>query len=78
VPYSDDGNFRVLVFTNKGDKIVKLNMNDELSIDKKSRPIMGLFNPMITACFVKDEDLFVSVFHRMESLQYNVIYSCKT
>ena len=66
VPYSDDGNFRVLVFTNTGEKIVKLNMNDELGIDKKSRPIMGLFNPMIKAYFVKDGDLFVSIFHRMD------------
>ena len=64
VPYSDDGKIRALVFRNTGEIIVELNLNEEFKIDKKSVPIMGLFNPMITACFISNDDLFIAVFHR--------------
>ena len=66
VPYSDDGNVRALIFTNTGKKIVELNMNKEFNIDKRSVPIMGLFNPMITACFIENDDMFIAVFHRLQ------------
>ena len=66
VPYSDNGYLKALVFKNTGDIIVEINLNEEFNIDKRSVPIMGLFNPMITACFISNDDLFIAVFHRLQ------------
>ena len=32
---------------------------------------------MVTACFVKDDDIYISVFHRKLIKQYDFIYSYK-
>jgi len=52
VPYSDDGHLRALVFNNLGEQLIELDLNTEFGMDKKSIPILGLFNPMVTACFI--------------------------
>jgi hypothetical protein len=47
-------------------------------MDQESKPIVGFYQPMLTACFVKDDDLFLQGFHRLEGRHYMVLYSYKT
>lgn len=56
------------LFTNTGEHINKIFVNEDIGIEQKTRPIMGLFFPMITACFIRNDDIFVSMFHRETSL----------
>ena len=59
VPYSDNGSLRTLIFNNKGKKLANLKINDMFGIDDESKPIVGFYQPMLTACFVKDDDIFI-------------------
>jgi hypothetical protein len=77
VPYQDNGHLMTVVFDNKGTKLSSLDLNELIGLDKQSKPIMGFFQPMVTACFVKDDDIYISVFHRKLIKQYNFIYSYK-
>lgn len=58
-------------------EIKKINCNKILSIDKKSIPIDGILDPLITCCFTSSTTLFVSTYHRMQRRQYNFTYSIK-
>lgn len=77
VPYSDNGKITALVFSNKGQVIDTLDLNEQFSMDTDSKPIFGFFNPMVTCCFVKDDNIFISAYHRDTFTQYNSIYSYK-
>ena len=77
VPYNDNGALKSLIFNNKGVRIAELDFNREFNLDKKCKPIMGLFHPMVTACFIQDDDIFFSVFHRITGRNYSFIYSYK-
>ena len=66
-----------VVFDCQGNTLSSLDLNELIGLDKQSKPIMGFFQPMVTACFVKDDDIYISVFHRKLIKQYNFIYSYK-
>lgn len=67
-----------MIFNNKGQLIGDvLDLNKICDIDYESKPILGFQNPMITACFNHDENIFFAVHHRMTSTHYNFIYSYK-
>ena len=53
-----------LIMDVQGETISDLDLNDICKIDDGSRPIFGFFQPMVTATFVKNDDLFINVFHR--------------
>ena len=55
----------------------RLNLNEICGIDEESKPILGFQNPMVTACFNHEENIFIGVHHRILSIQYNFIYSFK-
>ena len=49
-----------------------------LKLDRGSKPIMGFFQPMITACFLPNDDLFINVFHRPTMMHHHLIFSIST
>ena len=77
IPYQDNGCMKAYIIDNKGNLIKNMCFNKKCDFDNKSKPIMGFFQPMITACFIQDDDLFFSVYHRMEHIQKSFIYSWK-
>lgn len=77
VPYQDNGTFKVIIFNNKGEKLADLNLNEEFGIDTKTKPITGLLHPMVTCCFINDDNIFISVMHRYYKKVYSYIYSYK-
>lgn len=65
VPYQDNGKLGAIVFNNKGKQLANIDLNKELNnLDKSSKPIVGFNQPMVTACFIKNDDIFISAFHR--------------
>ena len=77
VPYSDNGSLTALIFDNTGKVLDTLDLNKEFSVEPESKPIFGFFYPMVTACFVKDDNIFISAYLRESFTQYNSIYSYK-
>lgn len=75
VAYQDDGIFHVKVIDTEGYEVVDLNVSEVLGLDSGSKPIHGIYNPMITACFLPDNRLFVCAYHRYKKAQYHFIYS---
>ena len=59
VPFQDNGVLQCKIFTNEGKVLSDLNLNIEFDIDKNSIPITGLFMPMVTVAFIKDDFLYV-------------------
>ena len=59
VPYSDNGVLRLIIFNNQGEKLGNLKMNQIFGIDDESKPIVGFYQPMMTAAFIKNDDLFI-------------------
>lgn len=78
VPYSDNGALYIKIFTAGGEELANLDMNAVFGMDQESKPIVGFYQPMLTACFVKDDDLFLQGFHRLTGRHYVVLYSYKT
>jgi len=46
-----------------------------LSIDDKSKPVTGFWEPLISVAFIPDDNLFVSCYHRFQRRQYHFTYS---
>lgn len=63
IPYLDDGTFKLMVFDN--DQVLcDLHINDLLGIDNSTVSINGVHDPIINACFINDENIFVNLFHK--------------
>lgn len=77
IPYQDNGCMRAYIIDNKGNMIKNMCFNEICGFDNKSKPIMGFYQPMITACFIQNDDLFFSIHHRIENIQKSFIYSWK-
>jgi len=82
--YQDDGEFFVLVLSaDGGHEIDLVRVTDLLHLDKKSKPIEGFWEPMITCCFIPanpqnpklGSSLVICVYHRFERKQYHFSYS---
>jgi len=63
LPYIDDGFFKVLIFT-KFSRLAEIDVNELLKIDNSTLPMIGIPDPLITACFVSDSQVYVSLIHR--------------
>jgi len=77
IPYQDNGCLKAYIIDNKGNMLKNMCLNSITGFDKKSKPIMGFYQPMVTACFIQNDDLFFSVHHRFEHIQKSFIYSWK-
>ena len=78
LPYSDNGKLMAEIFDNQGHKLNEtLDLNEICDMDEDSKPILGFQNPMVTACFNHEDNIFIGVHHRALSIQYNFIYSYK-
>jgi len=75
VPYSDNGTFYLSVINSEGQELANENVSEILKIDDKSKPIIGFYEPLITACVLPNQDIFVAVYHRLERKQYHFLYS---
>ena len=62
VAYQDNGKFFVSIFNNEGEDIGTIDISSiipETELDAESKPISGFFEPLITCCFIEDDNLFV-------------------
>jgi hypothetical protein len=75
VAYQDSGVFHVKVIDNEGSELIDLNVSDVLGIDAGSKPIHGIYCPLVTACFIPNDRLFICAYHRYKRRQYHFVYS---
>ena len=75
-PYFDNGNFHVMIFNLK-ETLEKLNVSQILGIDGRSRPNPGFHDPLINACFIGDNCLFINCFHNRDLNHWHFIYDHK-
>ena len=76
MPYYDHGVFKLLVFDKYHD-LDKVNINKLLNLDNSSRPNHGLPDPMMNACFINDDNIFINVYHTHTFTMWHFIYSFK-
>ena len=77
IAYQDNGWFGVKIINNRGTELDKIDINKFLDIDDLSKPITGFWEPLICACFIDKDDLFIAVYHRLNRKQYHFTYSFK-
>ena len=65
--YQDNGIFYVDIWDKNGKDVVNINVSDVLTIkDAESKPITGFWEPVIVACFLPDDRIFIAPYHRIE------------
>ena len=57
-----------------GEVICDINIQQKFQLDYSSKPIHGIYNPLITCCFLPNDKLFVAAYHRISSVQCHLIY----
>jgi hypothetical protein len=62
------GRFNIKVVDNTGSILDDLDVTDIIKCDQESLPIKGQNEPMITCCFIDNDDLFISVYHRINKI----------
>jgi len=73
-PYFDNGTFRLLVFDK--DRVHRdFNINQAIKMDTKTRPNDNFQEPMMSACFVENDTIFVNIFHSKDLQMHHFIYS---
>jgi hypothetical protein len=75
-PYFDDGNFWLLLF-NTEKTIEKIDISEMLKIDRRSRPNVGFPDPLINACFIGEDRVFINLFHNRDLNHWHLIYNYK-
>jgi hypothetical protein len=78
IAYQDNGKFSVCVLDTAGKVVVDLDVSSVLGLDNLSKPIDSIFNPLITVCWLPNDRLFVSTYHRIKKRQYYFIYQVNT
>ena len=88
--YQDNGEFNIKVVTRtskslmRGENLVEFEPGQVIcdvciqklfQLDFGSKPIHGIYNPLITACFLPNNRLFVCAYHRYKKRQYHFVYS---
>jgi len=58
-PYQDDGAFTVLYTNDKAVELDSCNVTALLGLDLQSKAITGFAEPMITSCFIQDDDALI-------------------
>lgn len=54
VSYQDNGRFKIAMFTQQGEDIDHIDVNDILDLDTESKALSGFYEPLITVFFVPD------------------------
>ena len=49
-------------------------INQTFGLDRGSKPIHGIYNPLVTCCFLPADRLFIAAFHRKEQKQCHFVY----
>jgi len=73
-PYFDNGVYKLLIF-NRFEIISDFNINEAIDLDDKSRSNDNFQDPLVTATFVKNNNIFVSLFHSKTFYQYTFTFS---
>lgn len=47
-------------------------------IDRESTPIQGFYEPLVTCSFIDNDNIYFSVYHRMQMKQYYFVYTVST
>ena len=77
VAYQDNGQMNVSVLDMKGEELDNIDVSDHLKLDRKSQPISGFYEPIMTCCFLPNDDLYINAYHRIEKKHYHFKYSYK-
>jgi hypothetical protein len=75
IPYQDNGNFFVKLFDSYGVVFTNLNVTKIVGLDDGSKPIEGVYDPLITCCFLPKNRIFISAYHRLKKCQHHFVYS---
>ena len=74
-PYQDNGVYYVFFMDCDGNDLDTLNVSDQIGIDKKSIPVNGRSEPLITMAFIQDDNAMIAAYHRYERKQYFFTYN---
>ena len=79
LPYSDDGKFRLRIFS-ESEEAEKddLMINEKILINDYSMCNDMFPDPFITACFVSTSEIYVNLFHNYDCKHYHFIYNFET
>lgn len=87
--YQDNGEFHVKIVSRfnrslmRNDNLVEYKPGESISdiciqnlfqLDYGSKPIHGIYNPLITCCFLPNDRLFVAAYHRVSAVQCHFIW----
>ena len=74
LPFNDEGVFWINIFEREG-MILKINVNELLGIDDSTRTLFGFADPLINACFIDNEQIFVGLFHNTTLTFWQFIFN---
>ena len=79
VAFLDDGHFKLRTFgsenrTEEEALASELDINKELGLDNHTMPINNFPDPFISCCFVRDDMIFVNLFHNEQRVHYHFMY----
>jgi hypothetical protein len=66
IAYQDNGEFFISFVDQKGEELDNFNVTEYLKIDNASLPLPDFYEPLITVCFIEDDNVMVSVYHRVD------------
>lgn len=66
IAYQDNGIFKISFVDQKGEELDEFNVTEYLKIDETSLPLPDFYEPLITVCFIEDDNVLVCVYHRGE------------
>jgi len=66
-----------MVINNKGETLDDINVSEIVGLNDLSKPITGFWEPLICACFIEDNNLLITVYHRLQKEEYHFSYSFK-
>ena len=75
IPYQDNGTFFVKLVDSFGVVVTNLNVTKMVGLDNGSKPIEGVYDPLITCCFLPNERIFIAAYHRLKKRQHHFVYS---
>ena len=79
VAFLDNGHFKLRTFgsenrTEEEALASELDINKELGLDNHTMPINNFPDPFISCCFVRDDMIFVNLFHNEQRVHYHFMY----
>ena len=75
--YNDNGEIKLVVFDLEKE-LFQFNVSQHFGFEFKAMPLSGLFNPFAVCCFIDDEKIFFSFFHKKAKNHYHFILDTST